>query len=116
EEADAIYRRTPCRGYLTVVASPADTPESVSFFPCVQAIVRHAAASLSHRPPHRTREEPADRTQAVGHGNWTRCGLQRNELIYVGLWKIDRGDTARLPPQLGIKATGASLAAEPEAT
>src|SRR6516162_3333352 len=39
EEADAIHRRTPCRGRLLVVFGRAGTAEPVPFFPHVQAIV-----------------------------------------------------------------------------
>src|SRR5262252_9505890 len=39
EEADAIHRRTPCRGHLLVLFGRAVTPEPVPFFPHVQASV-----------------------------------------------------------------------------
>src|SRR5262249_52702982 len=38
EEADAIHRRTPCRGRLPVVLGRTGTLEPVPFFPGVQAI------------------------------------------------------------------------------
>src|SRR5262249_55597668 len=96
-EADAIHRRTPRRRRLTVVLGRAGTPEPVPFFPHVQAIVRHAAVPLSYQPAYRTRQEPVDSTQTVGDRNRTRCGLQRNELIYIRVSQGHGGATNRLP-------------------
>ena len=49
EKADSIYWGASCRGRLIVVVGRVGTPESVSFFPRVQTILRDAAASLDRR-------------------------------------------------------------------
>ncbi len=77
--------------------------ESRLFLPSVQAVLWHAAASLSQCSPHRAGQDAFGRAHTFCDRNRIEARLQRHELIQHGLSQGDRPDPDCISsqPQLG---------------
>ena len=91
-----LHRGTSCRADLARDAWPAGSPQPALFLPGLQAIVRHAAASLSQQPSHRARQGLVGQARVVGDEHRIYRRLQRDELVHRRLSQDHRLHADRL--------------------
>src|ERR1700730_10826708 len=99
-----LYRAPSGRADIARRARAAGPPEPVLFLSSVQAILRHAAASLPYQPAHRTRQDVVGKASSVGDRYRIYRRIQPDKLFHLRFSQGDRADPDRLSPEPELDA------------
>jgi hypothetical protein len=97
------YRGSPRRGNPAATDCGGRAVEPLPFCAGVQAVVRRAAAPLSHEPPDGACQDAAGSPRTVGDGGWHDAGFCRDELVHDLVSPLGRDHSVRLPPQRRLR-------------